>query len=478
MTTIAARFPAVPFGTSGVRALVSDLTSEVVASYVYAFIERMINAYNISEGSGVVVGMDLRPSSPEIAAVICSTLVKMGYEAEFVGPLPTPALALRCLSKRNPGVMVTGSHIPFDRNGIKFYSPVGEILKEDEKAISACSVSDEKLVELTGTERLPDVCPIAALEYSQRYVSHFGHGCLRGCRVGVYEHSAVGRDITKAVLMGLGATVIALGRSDKFVPVDTEAVSERDLDQAAFWCAEHQLDALVSTDGDGDRPLVFDAKGQFIRGDILGLLCARSLEVQFLAVPVSCNTVVEKTGIFKRVVRTRIGSPYVVEAMGALLKNGNTSVGGFEANGGFFLGAGFSSLVALPTRDALLPIVAVLAAAATSGVSLDSLVRGLPKRFTYSDRIKNFPRNISDDLLSRLSDDVDFRQTLFPKKSIEADIDATDGIRITFEDEDIIHIRPSGNAPELRCYTEAESFEAAKKICENVLDRLGVLLRS
>jgi phosphomannomutase len=470
--TVAERFPNVAFGTSGLRALVSDLTSEAVSAYVHSFVQRMRKSHSLSEGTVVAVGIDLRPSSPTIAAVVCRTLESMGYRAEFLGPLPTPALALRCLSIRAPGVMVTGSHIPFDRNGIKFYTSVGEILKEDEQAIAACVIPEEWLEKPPATPDLPEVCPAAAQAYVERYVTRFGAQCLAGWRIGVYEHSAVGRDLAKTLLQRLGATVIALGRSDDFVPVDTEAVSDSDLRQAALWCAEHQLDALVSTDGDGDRPLVFDAKGQFIRGDVLGLLCARYLALKCLAIPVSCNTAVEKAKVFRHVMRTRIGSPYVVAAMNDLLAQGEQEVGGFEANGGFLLGSSLQGLSALPTRDALLPIVAVLSAAATQRVSLSTMVEDLPARFTYSDRLKDVPVEYSRALLNRLLSEADYQKILFSQKTSLDSIDTTDGVRLTFEDGDIIHIRPSGNAPELRCYAEANSFEAAKILCLSILDRI------
>jgi phosphomannomutase len=470
--TVAERFPNVAFGTSGLRALVSDLTSEAVSAYVHSFVQRMRKSHSLSGGTVVAVGIDLRPSSPAVAAVVCRTLEGMGYRAEFLGPLPTPALALRCLSTGVPGVMVTGSHIPFDRNGIKFYSPVGEILKEDEQAIAACVIPEKWLEEPPEIPALPEVCPAAAQAYVERYVTRFGAQCLAGWRIGVYEHSAVGRDLIKTLLQRLGATVIALGRSDGFVPVDTEAVSDGDLRQAALWCSEHQLDSLVSTDGDGDRPLMFDAKGQFIRGDVLGLLCARNLALKCLAIPVSCNTAVEKAEVFRHVVRTRIGSPYVVAAMNDLLRQGEQTVGGFEANGGFLLGSSLHGLSALPTRDAMLPIVAVLSAAAAQRISLNIMVEALPARFTYSDRLKDVPVEYSRTLLSRLLSEAGYQKSLFSQKTGVENIDTTDGVRLTFEDGDIVHIRPSGNAPELRCYAETNSFEAAKILCMSTLDRI------
>ncbi len=469
---IGERFPKVAFGTSGVRALVVDLSVDAVFAYVYAFMQRMRQEQSIREGAVVAVGMDLRPSSPSIAAAVCNALQALGYSAEFLGALPTPGLALRCLSARMPGVMVTGSHIPFDRNGIKFYSPMGEILKEDERAIMACAVPQVELQRSSSALQLPAVDGRAAQAYVSRYVHHFGSEGLAGLRVGLYEHSAVGRDVTKSMLMQMGAEVVSLGRSDEFVPVDTEAVGDADLVQARTWCQAHCLDAVVSTDGDGDRPLVFDEKGEFVRGDLLGLICARELGIRSLVVPVSCNTAIEQSGVFKQVVRTRIGSPFVIAAMNNLIEQTQEPVAGFEANGGFLLGSSTQGFAALPTRDALLPMLSLLVRSARERCSISALVAALPGRYTYSDRIKNFPTEQSHGFLKCVQMDGRLQSSVAGKPTPPHSTDTTDGVRMTFADGDIVHLRASGNAPELRCYAEAGSLEEARALCMGALGRV------
>ena len=149
----------------------------------------------------------------------------------------------------------------------------------------------------------------------ERYLSFFGDKALSGLTIGVYEHSAVGRDLLATILRALGATVLPLGRSDTFIPVDTEALRPEDILLGRQWASEHRLDAIVSTDGDSDRPLLADHRGEWLRGDILGLLCARELGADCVVTPVSSNTALERSGAFRRTIRTRIGSPYVIAAM-------------------------------------------------------------------------------------------------------------------------------------------------------------------
>jgi phosphomannomutase len=461
----------VKFGTSGARGLVVDMTDAVCFAYTDAFLQ-VIAA---PAGSRVALGTDLRPSSPAIAAACAAAIRHAGLEVDYCGPLPTPALAYYAQEQGIPAIVVTGSHIPFDRNGIKFYRAEGEITKADEVGIAAAEV---QLPEHGLSKPLPAVNPAARRMYLDRYLDFFPGQGLAGMRLGFYEHSSVARDLLRELLEALGAEVISLGRTDEFTPIDTEAVSEVDVQQARRWAAEYGFDAILSTDGDADRPLIGDEQGNWFRGDLVGLLCARYLGAEALATPVSCNTAIEKSGAFKQVVRTRIGSPYVIEAMEGLAAAGARNIAGFEANGGFLLGSALEKdgrvLRALPTRDAVLPMLALLASARAQGVKLSQLTQGLPPRYTASDRLQAFATARSGELLRQLSTSKAALAELLGALCGEAiEMNQTDGLRITFENGEIVHLRPSGNAPELRCYAEADTQERAAALASACLSRLS-----
>jgi phosphomannomutase len=457
----------VGFGTSGVRATVDALTDEVCFAWAAAFLQVIGRGGRVPE---LAIGHDLRPSSPRIAAACAAACAAAGTRVVPCGALPTPALAHFALERRLPAIVVTGSHIPFDRNGLKFYTPSGEILKEDEAAIAAATVEldprDFDRGALRRPPALPPADPAASGLYRERYLRFFPPGLLRGRRVGVYEHSSVARDVLGAVLRALGAEVVSLGRTEAFVPVDTEAVSEADARQGRAWAAEHRLDAIASTDGDADRPLVADEGGRWLRGDLVGMLCARHLGARTVVTPVSSNTAVERWGVFPRVVRTRIGSPYVLAAMAG---EADAPVVGYEANGGFLLGSdvarGAVRLAALPTRDALLPILSLLAMAAERGAPLSRLGDGLPARFTASDRLRDFPAERSRRLLAELSASGAARAGFFAGLGEVAGASEVDGLRVTLASGEIVHLRASGNAPELRCYAEADTPARAGELC-------------
>lgn len=458
----------VSFGTSGVRALVSELDSKTCYAFTTAFLK------SIGSTSKIVIGHDLRPSSPAITAHVYQACNDNNVEVIYVGAAPTPAIAYIASQLGLPAIVITGSHIPFDRNGIKFYTAIGEITKAEENLILQSDVNipdqlDEVILPV------PDIQ--ASLSFANRYTEFFPNDLCVGLRVGVYEHSSVARDLLKSLFESFGATVISLGRSNSFVPIDTEAVRQEDVESAREWVVKYNLDMLVSTDGDADRPLIADENGRWLRGDVVGALTAIALELDDVVVPVSCNSLIELSGYFKSVLRTKIGSPFVIEGM----KSSSGKVGGFEANGGFLLGSDIvkdgKQLFALPTRDAVLPMLALLSLAKDKGMPLSGLISLLPDRFTASNRLQEIDSIKSNQLLTNIrSGTLPIHHVVPESLGLPVSECNIDGLRITFESSDIVHLRQSGNAPELRCYTESDTENKAHQLCEYVLHSLKNLL--
>jgi phosphomannomutase len=501
---------------------VVDLTQLEV--YINALAElEYLQSLDKSEG-GIVRGeefffaRDLRPSSDsyvpelggrgEIAQAIVAAIRDAGMRAMNLGAIPTPALACYALAHGKGSVMVTGSHIPFDRNGYKTNSSKGELLKQQEAPINEQvrkvrarlydqhrdqSPFDERGLFKTGHQDLPAEHREARDAWIERFTSFFKGASLGGKRLLVYQHSAVGRDLLVEVLERLHAQVIAAGRSATFVPIDTENIGERQLsaiqalaDEAT---AKHgPLDAIVSTDGDSDRPLILGvdpatAKAHFFGGDLVGMVVAEYLQADAVVVPISCNDAVDR-GHLSSVVqtKTRIGSPFVIAGMEEARRRGKNRVCGWEPNGGFLTGSDIERhgavLRALLTRDAILPILGVLFAAAEGGLTLVELFARLPKRFSRAALLENFPRSVGLKIVASFSPDADD-----PQKSGEeirkrlakfftpemgfggiTHVDYTDGVRVLFDNGDVAHMRPSGNADELRIYAVADTQVRADAI--------------
>ncbi|KAA0121565.1 phosphomannomutase [Methylobacterium sp. P1-11] len=450
------------FGTSGLRGLVTDLVGGPSYAYASAFFR------SVSQGEGgrmVVIGRDLRDSSLGIAATVADAATAAGFTAIDCGALPTPALALEAMRRGAYAVMVTGSHIPEDRNGLKFYRPEGEITKSDEAAILAALKEGASGEARASTPATPE--PDAIARYQQRYAAAFAPDILQGLRIAVYQQSSVARDLIADLLAGFGAQVTPIGRSQVFVPIDTEAHRAEDIAFIRDVMEPGSFDALVTTDGDADRPLVADGTGRILRGDVLGLITARFLGADTVVVPVTAGSALEHSGGFRKVVRTKVGSPFVIAGMEQAKSVGARIVAGFEANGGFLLGSDVTlhgrTLSALPTRDAMLPILATLAAVRAAGTSLADLVASLDAGEMASDRLPNTPSETSAAFLDRLRD-PNFRAAFLGPIGSSASIDQQDGIRIELDGGRTIHFRASGNAPELRCYAEAKTAQEAQDL--------------
>lgn len=476
----------VKFGTSGARGRVDQMTDRVCYAYVMGFISYLKADKGLRTGAAVGLAGDFRASTDRILKACAKAVHDSGCAPRYLGRIPTPALAAFGLAQGWPTLMVTGSHIPDDRNGIKFNLSSGEILKPDEEGIRAQEVEvPDELFDAVGmlgasaSEQLPAEESAALDAYVARYLDFFGPDWLAGQRIGLYEHSSVARDALFQVLTGLGAEVERLGFSEQFIPVDTEAIRAEDIALAREWAASGRFDALVSTDGDGDRPLVGDENGEWMRGDVAGVLCAKALGAQALATPVSSNTLVERSGWFSEVLRTRIGSPYVIAGMQSLSARGLAPVVGYEANGGFLTDSdihrGGKQLPALPTRDAVIVAIAVIGAARAQGVPISQLSASLPQRFTFSDRLKDFPSERSAERLAAFSSGDQAADCAAVQAAFGTElgrvlrIDHTDGVRITLDTGNLVHLRASGNAPELRAYTEADSAAQAQALNERCL---------
>ncbi|MDR3198579.1 MAG: phosphomannomutase [Planctomycetaceae bacterium] len=476
----------VKFGTSGARGLAADMNDFVCFAYTLGFLQYVAREIvSGSENNRVAAAYDLRESSPRIARAVRKAVSYAGWKPIDCKTIPTPALALYGISEKIPAIMVTGSHIPEDRNGIKFHLPDGEILKKDETGIRQQTVeipddlfdSNKMLKSAESGVSAETDNGKAKQYYLDRFLRAFPSGFLTGFRIGFYEHSAAGRDLLYELYTALGATVTRLGRSETFIAVDTEAVRDEDQALARQWATGHSenppFDAILSTDGDGDRPLLFDEHGEWIRGDVAGILTSRFLLADCVVTPVSSSTALERSGWFKKIVRTKIGSPYVIEAMRNMVLEGYKRVAGYEANGGFLTANSIlldeeeskRPLSPLPTRDPAIVHIATLRYAKDAGVPLSEMVHYLPRRVVMSDRLQNFPTELAQQKIEELvSGGEEMIQLVFAAFGELQTIDQTDGIRMMFGDQDIVHLRSSGNAPELRCYTEADTKERATSL--------------
>ncbi|MFI5381709.1 MAG: mannose-6-phosphate isomerase, class I, partial [Tepidisphaerales bacterium] len=590
------------FGTSGRRGDVVHLTQLEIYINATAEIEYLqslpAEEGGIRRGDEFFYASDLRPSSSayvpeqggrgEIAQAIEQAIRDAGMRPVNLGLIPTPALTCYAIQRGRGSIMITGSHIPFDRNGYKTNTAHGELLKKDEAPINArveqvrqrlydqpaeqSSFGADGLFK-SGHRELSPADPVAREAYIKRYTEFFAGRNLKGMRLLAYQHSAVGRDLLVELLRRLGAEVIPAGQSNAFVPIDTEAIDAAQLaviqDLAvAGWRKYGRIDAVISTDGDSDRPLILavepaavpmpspafgcdeavvpdgeiPCRVRFFGGDLVGMVVAEYLRADAVVVPISCNDAVDR-GALKAIVepKTRIGSPFVIAGMQQAREKGRAAVCGWEANGGFLTGSDFTlgtpplaatqhsalstqhsasdgrTLAALPTRDAMLPILGVLFSAREKGLSLSALFDRLPARYSKAALLRKFPRPTSLKIIERFSPtepgiaDVVFDGNLAKLRDADGNeitdemqsqvmlgvrhalaeffhpglgfgeitrLNYTDGVRIYFANGDVAHVRPSGNADELRIYAVADAQARADEIVgRGIAEPDGILRR-
>lgn len=463
------------FGTSGLRGLSVDLVGAGSRIYANAFGRYLIESGKVKAGDTILIGRDFRDSTPAIAEICTDALTGLGFKVYDCGTVPTPALALYGLKKNAASLMVTGSHIPADRNGIKFYKPDGEIDKLDEAAIIELAADSRAVDVHVGKRPVVEASSDECIDlFYHRNIGFLGGRALAGLKVGVYQHSTVARDLIVEILAHYGAEVVPLGRSSTFIPLDTEAISVKTTSLLADWARLHDLDAIVSADGDGDRPLVTDEKGALLRGDLLGLMVAEFLCADAVVTPVTSNSGIEALGF--PAMRTKVGSPFVIEGMKEALAAGKQRVVGFEANGGLFMASSCSvrghTIDALPTRDCMLPILVAVSRIAYLKTPLSEIARSFGLPFTASDRLEDFATESSARLLDYLRASEDNLVSFLNEIGQVLSTSDIDGLRVVLADQRVIHFRASGNAPEIRCYAEAATEVAALELLGAGLDRV------
>jgi phosphomannomutase len=536
------------FGTSGLRGLVTDMTDRECYINTRGYLTALLKTGEIKPVDSVSVAGDLRSSTDQIIRSVARAIMDAECKVDYCGKVPSPALAYQGFRNHRASVMVTGSHIPDDRNGIKFNKPAGEILKNDEAGILAAvaeiRAAEEEhasggLFDAQGYFKagqqpsLPPVNPEAEEYYIRRYLDAFTADFLKDKKIVFEQHSAVGRDIMAKILKVLGAELILEGRTDYFVPKDTENVTADTRDNFRRLAQKHKPFAIISTDGDSDRPFVVDENGVFIHGDKLGAVVANYLGARAAVIPINANDAVVTFLAQQKipVAQTRIGSPYVIAAMNQAVAAGKKPVTGWESNGGFLTATEFTVcgkiLQPLPTRDSLLPILCVLGEGIRKG-SLSAVFDQMPQRFTQAGLLDNFPVEVSERMMAGLKPkdaqviEVEFSpqgsaqvrlengqtrecphtpvtmtiegfwkrpgnmwtvKEILEKHYFKSEfgygtvmkVDVIDGVRIFFSNGDVAHIRPSGNAPQLRIYSNASTQIRADEIVVQGLDDKGIL---
>jgi phosphoglucosamine mutase len=290
------------FGTDGVRGVVGQsLTPELV--------ERLGRAAALwSPGGRVFIGRDTRGSGPTLEAAFADGVASAGGNAVLGGVLPSPAVALLALDL---GAVISASHNPPEYNGVKFFDAEGQKLTDaSEEEIEA--LLDEPPGAGRGTI---DRVEVSADSYLEHVLERFGSD-LSGLRVAVDCANGAYSELAPKAFERLGADVVPLATEPDGSNINV-GCGATDLSLLSRTVPEQGVDLGVAFDGDGDRMLAVDGKGNPVDGDQILAILALHLGVDLVVVTVMTNLgfhrLMEEHGI--RVLTTDVGDRYVLEAL-------------------------------------------------------------------------------------------------------------------------------------------------------------------
>lgn len=428
------------FGTDGVRGLANQfpMTPEIAMKLGQAI------AYHFAQKKGggrIVIGKDTRRSSYLYEYALCAGIASMGSTAILTGPLPTPGVAFLTNTMRaDAGVMISASHNAYYDNGIKFFDPNGFKLDEElEKQMELfCEKSPEDVVrpindQIGRAYRVED----AVGRYVQFLKTTFPRDIdLTGVKVVVDCAHGAGYQVAPMVLQELGAEVITLGINPNGVNIN-DNVGALHPEAMARVVKESGAVIGIAIDGDGDRLIVSDEKGNVVDGDQVLALCALELQkenklthntiVGTVMTNVGVEVFLKNHGI--QLVRTSVGDKFIVHEM----KRGGYSLGGEPSGHLIFLDLA-------TTGDGVLAGLQVLALIKKTGKPLSELIREIPLYPQLTQNIKVVNKKDLDTI---------------PQVS-----SVLHQVREQLGDKGRVILRYSGTEPLLRVTCEGESTEA------------------
>lgn len=437
------------FGTSGIRGDPNTLFTDQFCFDIARAFCLFLDKHNL-EGP-IAVGYDPRSSSPKLFESLTSGLSYSKREILDQGVCPTPALNWYLKSSSCAGaIMITGSHITGNLNGIKFFAFKDEILKEHEAEIEKIyneikgsipfEIQKEPVTKeyKAGNDYSEMLFSLAVTPYKK---SKIVLDCQNGCQ----------SEIMPRILTRLGFEVIELNSDlqGEFKGRDTETQGAvQELQDAVI---QNKADLGIAYDYDGDRAIFVDELGNAIPGDYTGTLIARETPGENIVTTFATSQVIDKIG--KSIFRTKIGSPYVAAGIKEF-----DAVYGFEANGG-----GFFPDVML-SRDGGSTTIKFLNIINKQDLPLSAFVASLPKYYLYKTKV-DCPFDKADAILAEVK-----------KQMTGVKIEETDGVKIWPTNDSWILFRSSKNAPEFRVFAESTSQTDAENLAQKGIELVKELI--
>ena len=420
------------FGTDGIRGRVGE--PPITADFVLKLGWAAGQVLGGRSGSGqVLIGKDTRLSNYMFESALEAGLSSAGLDIRLLGPMPTPAIAYLTRTLRaNGGIVISASHNSHHDNGIKFFSADG--FKLDDEAELAIEANIEKPLSTVDSSSLGKASRL--VDAPGRYIEFCKHSLpagtsLQGLTLVVDCANGAGYQVAPAVFEELGARVIRRGNQPDGlnINVDCGSTHPEGLQQAVL---EHQADAGIALDGDGDRVIMVDHQGEILDGDQLLWIIAQQRHLAGSLQGPVVGTQMSNLGLELALgelrvdfLRARVGDRYVLEML--------------QANGGELGGESSGHIVCLDrttTGDGIVSALQVLGAAAETGRSVAELACGMDK----------LPQHMVNVPIDRGSNPMADKRVTQAVRDLEQRLGKTGRVLL----------RPSGTEPVLRVMVEGE----------------------
>lgn len=427
------------FGTSGIRGDAEKLfTNQFCLDFGRAFVQFLKNH---NQNGPIAIGMDTRQSSPRIVGSLVQGLAIEGREVYHQGVCPIPAIGwILKFSDICGSIMVSGSHIAGYLNGIKFFALGEEITKGYELEI------EEIYHKLQGEKQIPEYVLETKHEHrAQGLYTTMLKGLINTAlpRWKVVIDCANGGQsvVMPELLSQLGLKVIRINCdiTGDFIARDTDTDDKAEIKELKRQIIDEDADFGIAYDGDGDRVVFIDELGKFVLGEYSCGLVAKQIQTDTIVTPISASQVVDH--LEKRVVRTKVGSPYVIAGM----KESGAKFG-FEPNGGAIFAEN------MYTRDGGSMTMKMLNLFASWQGKFSEMVGQLPKFYMVRTKV-DCPAELNTVIL-------DSARISFKSNRVEN----LDGLKIWFDQTTWLLFRPSSNAPEFRVFAESNDESKAREL--------------
>lgn len=433
------------FGTDGARGRANEGLTLDMAIQIGQYLGMY---YGKEKHARILIGKDTRLSGDMFELGLAAGATSMGAQVYLLGVCPTPAVSYLIQKERfDCGIMVSASHNPYYDNGIKVFNHNGEKMEEEVLLQIEDYIDGKSELTLNTGDKIGEYFEWQdGLEIYMSWLKEIVPVDLSGFKIAVDNANGSATSTAIETLDSLGATVEAISNSPNGININKNCGSTHP-EKLQQMVKEGDYDIGLAFDGDADRLIAVNAKGELVDGDYILYICSRYMKsVNRLNKNMCVTTVMANLGLYKALdankidyVQTPVGDKYVFEEM----QKNDYYLGGEQSGHIIF----YENAV---TGDGLLTALKLLEIMKNTGKSLEELSEGL---FIYPQLLKNVKVN---DKEAALKDEALWKVV----KEVEDEL----------KDEGRILVRPSGTEPLVRVMVEAKTDELCQQYVQRVVD--------